>query len=199
MDTAQFTFSFPFTLRDRLRVAFLLPPQSKSGLIAWSVWPLIALCYITYFVANGWRLGADVWWFVVFCLAFTPVVTVVTVLATYAQKRTREPVKVTFSEGGIHTEASSYEFTHRWPAISRVTCSGGFVWLYRGTGNIEAIASLSHGIFWLVLASLPLFLILPALLKSGVGFWPAFAASCVVTVGLYFGLVWVLGRFGVRL
>jgi len=74
-----------------------------------------------------------------------------------------------------------------------------FVWLYRSTGNIEAIASLSHGIFWLVLASLPLFLILPALLKSGVGFWLAFAASCVVTVGLYFGLVWVLGRFGVRL
>lgn len=74
-----------------------------------------------------------------------------------------------------------------------------FVWLYRSTGNIEAIASLSHGIFWLVLASLPLFLILPALLKGGVGFWPAFAASCLVTVGLYFGLVWVLGRFGVRL
>ncbi|HET9818164.1 MAG TPA: DUF3147 family protein, partial [Rhodanobacteraceae bacterium] len=74
-----------------------------------------------------------------------------------------------------------------------------FVWLYRGTGDIEAIASLSHGIFWLVLASLPLFLILPALLKNGVGFWPAFAASCAVTVGLYFGLVWVLGQFGVRL
>jgi hypothetical protein len=74
-----------------------------------------------------------------------------------------------------------------------------FVWLYRSTGNIEAIASLSHGIFWLVLASLPLFLILPALLKGGVGFWPAFAASCLVTVGLYFGMVWVLGRFGVRL
>lgn len=74
-----------------------------------------------------------------------------------------------------------------------------FVWLYRSTGNVQAIASLSHGIFWLVLASLPLFLILPALLKNGVGFWPAFAASCVVTVGLYFGLVWVLGRFGVRL
>jgi hypothetical protein len=74
-----------------------------------------------------------------------------------------------------------------------------FVWLYRGTGNVEAVASLSHGIFWLVLASLPLFLILPALLKSGVSFWPAFGASCVVTVGLYFGLVWVLRRFGVQL
>ncbi|HVX04751.1 MAG TPA: DUF3147 family protein [Rhodanobacteraceae bacterium] len=74
-----------------------------------------------------------------------------------------------------------------------------FVWLYRSTGNVQAVASLSHGIFWLVLASLPLFLILPALLKGGVAFWPAFGASCVVTIGLYFGLVWVLGRFGVQL
>lgn len=74
-----------------------------------------------------------------------------------------------------------------------------FVWLYRGTGNVEAIASLSHGIFWLVLASLPLFLILPALLKNGVGFWPALGASCLVTVGLYCGLIWVLGRVGIRL
>ena len=74
-----------------------------------------------------------------------------------------------------------------------------FVWLYRSTGNVEAISSLSHSIFWLVLASLPLFLILPALLKNGVSFWPAFAASCVATAGLYFGLVWVLRRFGIQL
>lgn len=74
-----------------------------------------------------------------------------------------------------------------------------FVWLYRDTGNAHAVASLSHGIFWLVLASLPLFLILPALLKNGVGFWPAFAASCVVTAGLYLGLVCVLGRVGIHL
>lgn len=74
-----------------------------------------------------------------------------------------------------------------------------FVWLYRSTGNVEAISSLSHGIFWLVLASLPLFLILPALLKNGVSFWLAFAASCVATAGLYFGLVWVLRRFGIQL
>lgn len=74
-----------------------------------------------------------------------------------------------------------------------------FIWLYRGTGNVAAVASLSHGIFWLVFASLPLFLVLPALLKNGVGFWAAFAASCIVTVGFYFGLVWVLGRLGVKL
>lgn len=74
-----------------------------------------------------------------------------------------------------------------------------FVWLYRATGNNEAIASLSHGIFWLVLASLPLFLMLPILLKNGAGFWAALGVSCVATAALYFGLVWVLERIGVRL
>lgn len=73
-----------------------------------------------------------------------------------------------------------------------------FIWLYHGTHNVASIISLSHGIFWLVLASLPLFLILPALLKRGVAFWPALGVACVVTVGLYFGLIWVLGRFNVR-
>ena len=69
-----------------------------------------------------------------------------------------------------------------------------FVWIYLGTGNTENIASLSIGIFWLVLASLPLFL-----LRSGVAFWPAFGAACVITLGIYVGLVWILGRIGVRL
>jgi hypothetical protein len=74
-----------------------------------------------------------------------------------------------------------------------------FVWLYTGTGNVRDVAALSQGIFWLVLASLPLFVLLPLLLRHGVGFWPALAASCLFTVGAYFALVWVLGRFGVRL
>ncbi|MGH8182681.1 MAG: DUF3147 family protein [Rhodanobacteraceae bacterium] len=74
-----------------------------------------------------------------------------------------------------------------------------FIWLYRSTGNTQTIASLSHSIFWLVLAALPLFLILPALLKNGMAFWSALGVSCLVTIGFYFGMVWILGRFGVRL
>lgn len=130
MGTEQFAFSFPFTLGDRLRVAFLLPPQSRSGLIAWSIWPLIALCNLIYFVSNQWRLDAGFWLFTAFCLAFTPILTVITVLVAYAQKRTREPFTVTFDGSGIHTVANTYEFTHRWPAISRVTCSGGFLFFF---------------------------------------------------------------------
>lgn len=74
-----------------------------------------------------------------------------------------------------------------------------FIWLYRDTGNVAAIAALSTGIFWLVLASLPLFLILPALLRHGVAFWPALGLACVATVGVYFALVQVLERLDVRI
>src|SRR5688572_31513836 len=68
-----------------------------------------------------------------------------------------------------------------------------FMWLYLETGNTQSIASLSQSIFWLVLASLPLFLVLPLLLRTGWSFWPSLGIACAVTVGAYFGLVWVLG------
>ena len=74
-----------------------------------------------------------------------------------------------------------------------------FVWLYLDTGNSQSVAALSQGIFWLVLASLPLFLILPALLRLGVAFWPSFAAACLLTTGVYLVLAWALTRFGIRL
>ena len=74
-----------------------------------------------------------------------------------------------------------------------------FIWIWRGTGDVAAIAALSHGIFWMVIASLPLFLILPALLKNGMAFWPALGLSCLATIGVYFAMAWVLGRFGVRI
>src|ERR1700722_9781792 len=72
MDSKEFSFSFPLTLLDRIRLAFLLAPQSKTVLAAWAIWPLIDLCYFVYFVAEHAPLDADFWWFVVFCLAFTP-------------------------------------------------------------------------------------------------------------------------------
>lgn len=74
-----------------------------------------------------------------------------------------------------------------------------FIWLYIDTGNTQSVAVLSQNIFWLVLASLPLFLVLPFLLRSGVAFWPSFGLACVLTVGAYLGLMWVLERFGVSL
>lgn len=77
-----------------------------------------------------------------------------------------------------------------------VTSILAFVWLYIDTGDTNAVASLSRSIFWLVLPSLPLFWLLPALLRIGWTFWPSLGVACVITVGAYFGLVWLLERSG---
>ncbi len=74
-----------------------------------------------------------------------------------------------------------------------------FFWLYVESGSTERVAMLSQSIFWLVLASLPLFLVLPALLRAGVGFWPSLGAACALTMVCYAALIWLLGHFGIQL
>jgi hypothetical protein len=74
-----------------------------------------------------------------------------------------------------------------------------FIWLYADTGNTEGVAALSSSIFWLVLPSLLLFVALPLLLRSGVSFWPSLGLASAATVAAYFGMIWLLERFHVRL
>lgn len=75
-----------------------------------------------------------------------------------------------------------------------------FVWLWLDTGSAERVAALSQGIFWLVLPSLVLFVVLPALLlRAGWPFWPSLAAAVLATIAAYGAMVWLLGRMGVRL
>jgi hypothetical protein len=73
------------------------------------------------------------------------------------------------------------------------------IWLWRDTGDSERIAALAQGTFWLVLPTLPFFLALPAMLRHGVGFWPAMTVACHMTVALYLLAVWLLPKFGVSL
>jgi F0F1-type ATP synthase assembly protein I len=74
-----------------------------------------------------------------------------------------------------------------------------FIWLWRDTGDNERIASLAEGTFWLVLPTLPMFLVMPALLRSGMGFWIALAISCAMTIALYLVTVWLLPKVGINL
>jgi hypothetical protein len=73
-----------------------------------------------------------------------------------------------------------------------------FVWLYLDTNDPARVAALSHSIFWLVLPSLTLFVVLPALLRSGVAFWLSLAVACVATAIAYLAVVWCLNRAGIR-
>ncbi|WP_235203583.1 DUF3147 family protein [Sulfuriroseicoccus oceanibius] len=83
------------------------------------------------------------------------------------------------------------------PLVSLLT----FFWIYfdlraKPDEAIEKLASHSVGVFWFVIPSLPAFLLIPYLLKKGIGFWPSMVAGCVLTVTLYYVMSRILARFG---
>ena len=75
----------------------------------------------------------------------------------------------------------------------------GMMWLWRDTHDPERMAAHATGTFWFVIPSLPMFLLIPAMLKRGTGFWPALAAGCVLTMALYALMVWLGPKLGLRL
>lgn len=74
-----------------------------------------------------------------------------------------------------------------------------FVWLHMEASPPERIAELSGQIFWLVLPSLLLFLLLPILLRQGWGFWLSLGVAAAATAGAYLALLPLLRRLGVGL
>ena len=64
------------------------------------------------------------------------------------------------------------------------------IWLWRETQDPVLIASHLTSTFWLVLPSLPMFLLIPMLLRSGMGFWGALLAGILLTIALYGVGIW---------
>ncbi|MCB1473459.1 MAG: DUF3147 family protein [Rhodobiaceae bacterium] len=75
----------------------------------------------------------------------------------------------------------------------------GMMWLWHDTGDNDRLADHATATFWFVLPSLPMFLLVPALLRGGMNFWVALGIGCVLTIGLYTAMVWVGPRLGLRL
>ncbi len=73
------------------------------------------------------------------------------------------------------------------------------IWLYVDTHNVETISELSVSTFWLVLPTLPMFLVLPWLLRHGWGFYSALAGSIGVMALCYLAAVPLLARIGVSI
>jgi len=73
------------------------------------------------------------------------------------------------------------------------------IWLYVDTRDAAQVAALSRSVFWLVLPSLALFVVLPVLLQRGIGFYASLAASIGATIVAYFGMIVTARLFGLRL
>ncbi|TMJ19958.1 MAG: DUF3147 family protein [Alphaproteobacteria bacterium] len=75
----------------------------------------------------------------------------------------------------------------------------GMIWLWRDTHDPVRMAAHAEATFWFVLPTLPMFLLMPWMLRQGASFWAALAVGCLVTVALY-GTMTLLGpRLGIRL
>jgi uncharacterized membrane protein (GlpM family) len=72
-------------------------------------------------------------------------------------------------------------------------------WLYRDTGNAQKVQDLSWSILWVIVPSLAFFVVLPLLIRGGVGVPLAIVGACAVTAVVY--AVYVLGarRLGFNL
>jgi hypothetical protein len=75
----------------------------------------------------------------------------------------------------------------------------GMIWLWRDKPDVPNMAAHVEATLWFVLPSLPMFLLIPWMLRNGVAFWLALAIGCGVTIALYLGMTWLGPRIGLRL
>ena len=101
--------------------------------------------------------------------------------------------------------AIASESAKRYPGVGALIASLplvsvlGMVWLWRDKPDAANMAAHARATFWYVLPSLPMFLLIPAMLNRGAPFWLALAAGCLLTVALYLALTRMGPRFGLQL
>ena len=101
--------------------------------------------------------------------------------------------------------ATASTLARRYPGFGALIASlplvsvMGMIWLWHDRPDAENMAVHAGATFWYVLPSLPMFLLMPVLLRAGVSFWLALACGCMLTVALYLLMMHVGPRLGLRL
>lgn len=101
--------------------------------------------------------------------------------------------------------AAVSEIARRYPgwggllASLPLTSLLAMIWLWRDSGDAERVAELSASTLWFIIPSLPLFVALPLLIRSGTGFWASMAIVIAGTLALYALMFWAAPRLGIRL
>lgn len=87
---------------------------------------------------------------------------------------------------------------HFWGAILAslpLTSLMAFIWMNYEGAKLSEISALSLDIFWLVIPSLLLFLVLPGLIKLGWTFWPALMGAMFSTLLAYGAMILIQKTF----
>ena len=75
----------------------------------------------------------------------------------------------------------------------------GMIWIYQETKDNQKLISHAEGTFWYVLPSLPMFLVMPWMMKKGISFYLSLGAGILLTVILYVIMTKLLSRFGLSI
>ena len=70
-------------------------------------------------------------------------------------------------------------------------------WMWHDGVDTERIAVHSESTFWFALPSMPLFLLLPWMLRQGWAFGTSILLCCLLTIGLYLVLVMTMRWMGI--
>ena len=73
------------------------------------------------------------------------------------------------------------------------------VWMQMEHQSAQRIANHAEGTFWFVLPTMPMFLVIPWMLRHGWPFWPTMLANCVMTIVLFWIMVLIMRKFGMNL
>lgn len=73
------------------------------------------------------------------------------------------------------------------------------LWLYGETRDTERVAQLAMGAFWFFLPSIPMFLVIPMMLRSGFSFGLTMGTAIVLTMALYAAMGMIAPRLGITL
>jgi len=101
--------------------------------------------------------------------------------------------------------AAVSEIARRYPTTGALVASLplisvlGMLWLWNDQPDRTNMALHSAATFWYVLPSLPMFLVIPALLRANVNFHLSLALGCLLTVALYLAVIALAPRFGLKL
>lgn len=72
-------------------------------------------------------------------------------------------------------------------------------WMYVDTNDSSNAVEFSNRIIWLIVPSMTLFIVFPVLIKKGFGFYSSMGISILMTIFAYYSVIFILGKFGIKL